>query len=172
MVMVHELTHGFDDQGRQYDGSGTLRQWWTNTSVSEFKRHATCFENQYGHYEYRNGTFSAHVNGLLTLGENIADNGGIHLSYKVHRKAVEADAQVLPQTSPPTTADQLFFLRYAQNWCQLTTDEYIRNQLLTDPHSPAFARVNGPLSNFEPFAQAFKCPPGSPMNPTKKCSLY
>jgi endothelin-converting enzyme/putative endopeptidase len=164
----HELTHAFDDQGSQYDGQGNLRSWWTPAVRAAFDERAACFAQQYSTLFQVNGT---HVDGNQTLGENIADNGGIKEAY-IAFKAWESAHGAEPQVVPDLTNDQLFFLSYAQGWCTLMTPAAAQQQLLNDVHAPAFARVNGPLMNYDEFARAFQCPLGSPMNPTQRCVLW
>jgi len=171
MVMGHELTHGFDDQGRMYDGTGKLTNWWTKASTTNFEERAACLINQYNGFVINDD--GDHVNGNLTLGENIADNGGIRSAYfawKAYIKEHGDDAPV--PTSPKLTNDQLFFLAFAQGWCANVRPAYAKVAIKQDVHSPPFARVLGPLQNFDKFAEAFHCKAGSKMNPVKKCVLW
>ena len=178
MLVAHEMTHGMDSNGRRYDGTGTERNWWSSGSVANFTSRTTCLSNQYSRIRVQNSTIS----GTLTLNENIADNGGIHLAYSTHRWYIDQMAtyygltpQLLPSTiSPPLTVDQLFFYSYAQSWCTVATDEYIANEVRTNAHTPAMVRVWAPLRNFAPFAEAFGCAVGSVMNPRQEeqCQLY
>jgi len=169
MVMGHELIHGFDDQGRQYDGTGMLKQWWTDNVVRAFESRASCLVSQYSKFKVGNNF----VNGNLTLGENIADNGGLRAAYDafVSYEQQNGPGPTLPVTDKSTN-QQLFFLAFAQSWCQLISPESAQNLIFIDPHSPAFARVNGPLQNYDKFAAAYNCPVGSSMNPTAKCQLW
>eukprot|EP00164_Ancoracysta_twista_P000519 GFYU01000694.1.p1 GENE.GFYU01000694.1~~GFYU01000694.1.p1 ORF type:complete len:734 (-),score=261.49 GFYU01000694.1:776-2977(-) len=173
MVMGHELTHGFDDQGAQYDGTGTLRSWWPKEIVDKFNERATCLQKQYDSYTVSDdkGTVLGHVNGLLTLGENIADNGGIRLGFGAFQKHVNDHGEE-PQLVDFLTNEQLYFVAFAQNWCTVRTDEFTLARLKTDPHSPSEHRVNGPLRNYDQFAKAFKCDAGTHMNPKDKCILW
>jgi endothelin-converting enzyme/putative endopeptidase len=168
MAMGHELTHGFDDQGRKFDGTGQMREWWEPSVVARFEERAKCVEDLYSGYEVEPGV---KVNGKLTLGENIADLGGIKESYGAY-KAWEAEHGAPPSPVPGLTNDQLFFLGYAQSWCQLMTPERARLLVSVDPHSPARFRVQGPLASFPAFAQAFSCAPGTPMNPANRCEVW
>ncbi|MDZ4072433.1 MAG: M13 family metallopeptidase [Sediminibacterium sp.] len=149
MVIGHEMTHGFDDQGRQYDAVGNLTDWWTKTDAEKFTAKAKGVVEQYNAYTVLD---SLHVNGALTLGENLADIGGLAIAY---------DAFKLTQQGKGTekidgfTPDQRFFLGYAQVWRLVDRPESMRTRITTDPHSPEEFRVNGPLANFEPFYQAF-----------------
>eukprot|EP00055_Hartaetosiga_balthica_P018706 m.135210 g.135210 ORF g.135210 m.135210 type:complete len:714 (-) comp9866_c0_seq1:190-2331(-) len=154
VVIGHELSHGFDDQGRQYDKDGNLRQWWSEDTVNNFKTRAQCFIDQYSSFEV-NGE---HVNGVLTLGENIADNGGIHTAFSAFKQWQEANGveDALPGMSH--TPDQLFFIGFAQVWCSKFRPQEAHQRLLTDPHSPANFRVIGAVSNTMDFVNAFSCP--------------
>jgi endothelin-converting enzyme/putative endopeptidase len=169
MVVGHELTHGFDDQGRKYDAKGNLADWWTPEVAREFDRRAECIVEQYAAYESVPGV---KLNGKLTLGENIADLGGLRLAHAAMRAAREgkgAGAEVAG-----FGPEQQFFLGYAQSWCAKYREEALRLQAVTDPHSPARQRVNGPLSNMPEFAAAFRCAEGAPMvRPAeKRCDVW
>jgi endothelin-converting enzyme/putative endopeptidase len=156
MVMGHELTHGFDDEGRQFDGHGNLREWWTPASKKAFEERTACVVHQFDGYV---PVDKLHINGKLTLGENIADLGGITLAFK----AFEANKAAGSEDVGGFTPEQQFFLGYAQAWCQKTRDPYSRLMVTVNPHSPAHFRVIGPLSNFEEFGKAFACKPGDKM---------
>jgi endothelin-converting enzyme len=166
MVLGHELTHGFDDTGRQFDKDGIQRMWWTEKAVETFNDRAQCFVNQYSMYEM----FGIPVNGYSTLGENIADNGGIRASYNAYRR-VAGKSKMLPGLSDYTN-DQLFFIAFGQLWCSYTTEQSFMHRVLTSEHSPNPIRVLGTLSNNEDFAEAFDCPVNSRMNPQTKCVLW
>ena len=168
MVMGHELSHGFDDQGRKFDARGQLAPWWADDAVIRFEEAASCIEKQYGAYQVAPDVF---VNGKLTLGENIADNGGIKSSYNAF-KAWEAKTGTTSPVMDGFTNDQLFFVAFAQTWCALSTPEAERLQVQTDPHSPDRFRVNGPLMNFTQFAQAFQCKEGAAMAPAERCEVW
>jgi endothelin-converting enzyme/putative endopeptidase len=158
MVVGHELTHGFDDQGRKYDALGNLADWWTPEVAKEFDRRAACVSRQYAGYESLPGVT---LNGDLTLGENIADLGGLKLAFAAMdaaRRGEKADGAVAG-FGPA----QQFFVGYAQAWCAKYREEELRLRAVTDPHSPARFRVNGPLSNLPEFAAAFGCAEGTPM---------
>jgi len=165
MVMGHELTHGFDDEGRQFDGNGNLRDWWSKVSGTEFVKRATCVADQYSTYVPID---DKHINGKLTLGENIADIGGIKMAYAAYRAQRKGPAQKIGAF----TDDQLFFLGTAQAWCGKRRDEEERLRVQTDPHSPPRFRVNGPLSDSADFAAAFQCAPGTAMAPKNACSVW
>jgi endothelin-converting enzyme/putative endopeptidase len=158
MVVGHELTHGFDDQGRKYDAKGNLADWWTPAVAAEFDRRASCVARQYAAYESVPGV---KLNGELTLGENIADLGGLKLSFaamQAARQGREGEREV----SGFTPAQQ-FFVGFAQSWCAKYREEELRLRAVTDRHSPARFRVNGPLANLPEFAEAFRCAEGTPM---------
>ena len=164
MVMGHELTHGFDDQGRKFDGDGNLREWWSKEVADRYKERAECVAKQYDSYI---AVDELHVNGHLTLGENIADVGGLKLTLA----AMRARAQ---QSSAHSkfSGDQALFLSFAQDWCTNVTPETLRLRVSTDPHSPQQWRVNGPVSDNPDFAKAFSCKLGTPMNPTNRCEVW
>jgi endothelin-converting enzyme/putative endopeptidase len=164
-VIGHELTHAFDDQGRQFDDKGNLRDWWTEADAKAFDALADCLVKQYGSYT---ATDDVKVNGKLTLGENTADNGGLRISYMA-LKDLEAGKQPAPVDG--YTEDQRFFLGWAQVWCQNQTPESLRQQALTNPHSPAEDRVNGAVVNMPEFRKAFSCKDGQPMAP-KSCRVW
>jgi putative endopeptidase len=156
----HEMTHGFDDQGRQYDASGNLRDWWSPKSAVEFKKRAQAIVQQFNEYEPLPGL---HVNGELTQGENIADLGGVKLAYAALQKALDKNPQARTQKIDGFTPEQRFFLSFATIWKSKIRDEDLKLRLNTDPHSPAQYRVNGPLSNLTEFQKAFDVPDGSKM---------
>ncbi|XP_077112455.1 endothelin-converting enzyme 1 [Ranitomeya variabilis] len=168
VVMGHELTHAFDDQGREYDKNGNLRPWWKNSSVEAFKKQTECVTEQYSSYKV-NGEA---VNGKHTLGENIADNGGLKAAYRAYQNWVKehGEEQVLPSLG--LTNDQLFFVGFAQVWCSVRTPESSHEGIITDPHSPSRYRVIGSVSNSREFSRHFQCPDGAPMNPLMKCEVW
>jgi putative endopeptidase len=168
MVMGHELTHGFDDEGRQFDAEGNLRDWWSKTVDAEFDRRASCVKKQFDDYTVLDGV---HVNGKLTLGENIADLGGVKLSYRAMVGTIEKQQGGNPG-KPEFTPAQEFFLGFAQSWCGKMRDEALRHLVATNPHSPPSLRVNGPLSNLPEFAQAFSCKPGQKMVRQDRCEVW
>ena len=153
----HEMTHGFDDEGRQYDGKGNLTDWWTKEDAAKFKARAQCLVDQYSSYV---AVDKLHINGKLTLGENVADLGGVRLGYvalmKILAKNPAADIGGF-------TAAQRYFIAYGQSWCGQTRPEGKRLRIATDPHSPAEFRVNGVVSDMPEFVKAFSCKPDAPM---------
>ncbi len=163
MVMGHELTHGFDDEGRQFDAKGNLTDWWAPAVGKEFEKRAQCVVEQFDGYV---SIDDLHLNGKLTLGENIADLGGIKLSYLAYQ------AMPKPAARGKLTDDQQFFVGFGQAWCEKRKDEYARMMVTVDSHSPGRFRVNGPLSNFAPFATAFQCKPGAKMVRPNACAVW
>lgn len=165
MVMGHELTHGFDDEGRQFDAAGNLRDWWTKDVNAEFEKRAACVKKQFDDAVVLG---DLHVNGQLTLGENIADLGGIKLAYA----AMKAKQASSPAVSSEFSAEQQFFVSFAQGWCTKMRDEKLRHLVATNPHSPPNLRVNAPLSNLPEFAGAFACQPGAKMVRKDRCEVW
>ena len=167
-VMGHELSHGFDDQGRKFAPDGQLRLWWEESASQRFEEQAACVENLYSTYEIEPGVA---VNGKLTLGENIADIGGVKQAfnaYKNWKSRHEATTAAVPGLSD----EQLFFVSFGQVWCSLTTPEQARLRVTTDSHSPARFRVLGPITNNAEFAEAFQCAEGTPMHPKTTCEVW
>jgi len=151
-VIGHEMTHGFDDQGRQYDKDGNLKDWWTKQDAAKYTVEANKVVNQFNGYTVIDST--THVNGQLTLGENIADFGGLTVAYAAMEKALGNG----PRTKiDGFTPEQRFFLAWAQVWRELDRPQYARMLVSADPHSPAKWRVNGPLSNMPEFKAAWGC---------------
>ncbi|XP_078616185.1 endothelin-converting enzyme homolog isoform X2 [Branchiostoma floridae x Branchiostoma japonicum] len=168
VVMGHELTHGFDDSGREFDKFGNLKPWWNNVSVAKFKQQAQCMVDQYSGYTI-NGE---HVDGKQTLGENIADNGGLKSAFHAYEDWKRRNGDEVPLPAVGLSHNQLFFVSFAQVWCDRRTEQMAHEALLTDTHSPAKWRVIGTLSNSKDFARAFNCPVGSTMNPKDKCEVW
>jgi len=169
VVIGHELTHGFDDQGRQFDGDGNLRDWWTATDAEEFKKRADCIAKEYSGFSPVPGV---NLNGRLTLGENAADNGGIRLAYMALMNAL-ANKTVSDEKLDGYTPQQRFFLGFAQVWCQNVTESASRLRAQTDPHSPGEFRVTGVVQNIPEFATAFGCSAGDPMTATANaCKIW
>ncbi len=157
-VIGHEITHGFDDEGRQFDAQGNLSGWWDSTDAEAFTRRAAVLATQAGDYV---AVDTLRVNGKLTLGENIADLGGLLIAYGAYDRSLRgkpASARI-----DGFTGDQRFFLAWAQIWRTKIRPEFARMLLTVDPHGPAAFRVNGPLSNIPAFAKAFGCKRGDPM---------
>ncbi len=159
MVIGHEITHGFDDQGRQYDGDGNLKSWWSDASAEKFKERASCVVKQYSSFQVDGNN----LKGDQTLGENTADLGGIKIAYAGFLKAN-------PEATPEDKKN--FFLAFAQGWCTKARPEFLANQIQSGVHSPAKFRVNGPLVNLEVFSEAYSCSKGTPMNPENKCAIW
>jgi putative endopeptidase len=160
-VIGHEISHGFDDQGSQFDKDGNLKSWWTEKSNAEFKKRTSCVERQFSDYV---AIDDLHVNGKLTLGENIGDLGGLKIALAALKKtaAGKPPAEMAAKIDG-FTPEQRFFLGWATVWCRNATPEQQRLQVNTDPHAPAQFRVNGPLSNMKEFQAAFACPQDAPM---------
>eukprot|EP00794_Sanderia_malayensis_P006516 gene6516-7260_t len=170
-ILAHELTHGFDDKGRLFDGQGNMKNWWSKESKSEFERLAKCFEEQYSNFT----TKKTKINSKQTLSENIADNGGLKLAFKAYKSlAIDNNNNNIQETLPAVqlTADQLFFVSFAQIWCSTSTASSAEESLIIDRHSPDRIRVLAAISNSEEFSKAFNCPASSKMNPSKKCELW
>ncbi|MBI2682333.1 MAG: M13 family metallopeptidase [Acidobacteriales bacterium] len=171
-VIGHELSHGFDDSGRKFDGKGNLQDWWTETDGKQFEDRAACIVNQYGSYSPVNDSKTgepARLNGKLTLGENIGDNGGLRIAYMALMNTLAGkDKKVVDGFTPA----QRFFLGFAQVWCQNTTDAESLNRVKTDPHSPGEFRANGTIGNMEEFQKAFSCKAGDKMAPEKRCRVW
>ncbi|XP_020601107.1 endothelin-converting enzyme homolog [Orbicella faveolata] len=171
MVVGHEITHGFDDNGRLFNKDGNLKKWWSNSSISAFKNKTQCLVDQYSKYVFH--TKNIFLNGKQTLGENIADNGGIKQAFQAYQnwKKRRGPEPPLPGMEDFTN-EQIFFLGFAQIWCSKYRPETAMRQVDFGVHSPGMYRVIGPLSNFDEFAKAYRCPKGSPMNPEKKCAVW
>uniref|UniRef100_A0A3P9NFF2 Membrane metalloendopeptidase like 1 n=1 Tax=Poecilia reticulata TaxID=8081 RepID=A0A3P9NFF2_POERE len=171
MVIGHEITHGFDDNGRNFDKDGNMLNWWSNYSADHFKEQSQCMVQQYGNFIW-NLAGGQNVSGISTLGENIADNGGVRQAYKAYLKWVETEGEEPRLPGLDMDHKQLFFLNFAQVWCGAYRPEYASQSIKTDSHSPLEYRVLGSLQNFEAFSEAFQCPIGSPMNPEQKCRVW
>ncbi|HYG63215.1 MAG TPA: M13 family metallopeptidase [Thermoanaerobaculia bacterium] len=165
-VIGHEMTHGFDDAGRKFDAQGNLRDWWTPEDAKEFEARAACVDRQYSGYS---AVDDLKVNGKLTMGENIADLGGMRVAYMALQDTLNGKE---PPKKDGFTADQRFFLAYAQVWCFDATPEARRQRALTDPHSPGRYRANGAVSNMPEFHKAFGCKAGQPMVREEVCRVW
>jgi len=171
-VIGHELTHGFDDSGRKFDGKGNLADWWTAEDAKAFEGRAACVADQYSGYSPVNDPKTgkpAYQNGKLTLGENIGDNGGVRVAYKALMNTLKGKPEPAVEGF---SAQQRFFLGYAQVWCQNVTDAEALQRIVTDTHSSGEFRTNGTLSNMPEFADAFSCKPGSAMAPERRCRVW
>jgi endothelin-converting enzyme/putative endopeptidase len=162
----HELTHGFDDQGRQYDAKGNLKDWWTKEDGAAFTERAQCIADQYAQYTIVD---DIRINSKLTLGEDVADVGGVILAWMAW-KAETAGKALEPRDG--LTPEQRFFVGFAQWACENDRPENQRVNAVTDPHSPGKYRVNGVVVNMPEFAKAFSCKPGAPMAPEKRCRVW
>eukprot|EP00299_Pterocystis_sp_00344_P008899 c3563_g1_i1.p1 GENE.c3563_g1_i1~~c3563_g1_i1.p1 ORF type:complete len:730 (-),score=186.76 c3563_g1_i1:6-2195(-) len=178
-VMGHELTHAFDDEGRKFDGEGKLRDWWEPEAIGKFEQEAKCVENQFNDFVVPGSTDNTHISGKLTLGENLADLGGVKAAYNAFQKykASRRPTQLSndhPNSLKFLSEDQLFFVSYAQSWCEHVRDQYAQMLSKTDPHSPPRYRVQGPLSNSPEFAEAFHCAVNSTMRrqPEEMCRVW
>jgi putative endopeptidase len=166
MVIGHELTHGFDDEGRQFDAKGNLDDWWTEVDAKAFAERAACIADEYSSISPAAGL---HINGKLTLGENTADNGGVRVAYMA---LMDSLAGKTPAKIDGFTPEQRFFLAFGQVWCTNQRPEHLRLQVQTDPHSPAKYRVNGVVVNMPEFQKAFSCKAGAPMVKNSACRVW
>jgi len=162
----HELTHGFDDEGRQFDAQGNLRDWWTADDEKEFVKRASCISDQYSTYTIID---DIKINGKLTLGEDTADLGGLILAYMAWQE--DTKGQKLEPVEG-LTPEQRFFIGYGQSWCGQTRDETKRMRATVDPHSPQKYRTNGVVSNMPEFQEAFHCKAGAPMVNQNRCRVW
>ena len=169
VVIGHEMTHGFDDEGSKYDGKGNVKDWWTPADRKAFDERTDCEVKEYSSFEPVAGT---HLNGKLTLGENTADNGGIRIAYQALMSTLAQDNTSPDKKIDDYTAPQRFFISFAQVWCESRTDEVQRVSAKTDPHSPGRFRVNGVVQNFDEFGKAFGCHKGQPMMPESSCQVW
>ena len=165
----HELTHGFDDQGRQYDKDGNLKDWWTKSDESKFKQKAQCMVDQYDAIEAVPGV---HLNGKLTLGENLADLGGLWLAWVAWQDKAQAEHLDMAAKTDGYTPEQRFWIAYAQQWCTDTRPEQLRSQAQTDPHAPDEYRTNTVLQDLPEFAKSFSCKPSDKMVSPKPCRIW
>ncbi len=167
MIVGHELSHGFDDSGAKFDGDGNMNNWWAAEDLKKFEEKGECVINQYAAYEPLK---DLHLNGKLTLGENIADMGGVKLAFMAyHDMLSSAETQLV---ADGYNEDQQFFLAVGQAWCSKAREEITRALVVTDPHSPARYRVIGAVSNSPEFAQAWGCEKGSAMAPQNSCTVW
>ena len=165
MVIGHELTHGFDDEGRQFDPQGNLKDWWTPADAKQFQQRAACIDDQYASFTVAP---DVHLNGKLTLGENTADNGGLRIALMALLKTIGGNAGKIDGYTP----EQRFFLAFGQVWCSNEREEAVRLQVQTDPHSVPKLRVNGVVQNMPEFQKAFACKAGQPMVKNSACRVW
>ncbi|HWA94986.1 MAG TPA: M13 family metallopeptidase, partial [Terracidiphilus sp.] len=165
----HELTHGFDDEGRQFDKDGNLKDWWTPADEKKFNEKTQCMVDQYNAIEAVPGV---HLNGKLTLGENLADLGGLWISWLAWQQEVQAHHVDMGAKMDGYTPDQRFWIAYAQQWCTQTRPEALRTQAQNDPHAPDKYRANTVLSDLPEFAQSFHCKKTSKMVAPKVCRIW
>jgi putative endopeptidase len=172
-IIGHELTHGFDDEGKKFDAQGNLADWWTHDDTIRFEAKTACLVNEYGSFTaVGEGADAVKVNGKLTLGENTADNGGLLLAYLAYMERAKKDNLSLDKKVDGYTGPQRFYISYAQNYCENSRPEQVRTQVLTDPHSPDHFRADGAIVNQPGFAAAFSCKKGSPMVPANNCRVW
>ncbi|CAK9294461.1 unnamed protein product [Gordionus sp. m RMFG-2023] len=167
-VITHEIGHGFDVEGRKYDKNGNRNLWWTNKSIEAFVKKAVCYIYQYSNYSINGNK----LDGRQTLRENIADNGGVAISLKALKSYQARKRRDEYPFKSDTIEDQLFFLAYAQSYCSKDTPEALYEKIISYSHSPGKYRVNGVLSNFKQFSEAYNCSAKSAMNPPNKCTIW
>jgi endothelin-converting enzyme/putative endopeptidase len=165
-VIGHELTHGFDDEGSQFDAEGNLRDWWTADDKKQFEERTGCIRDQYANFV---AVDDLKLNGKLTLGENTADNGGLRIAYMA---MLNTFAGKEPAPVDGFSAEQRFFLGFANVWCGSYTNALSRMLVTIDPHSPPKNRVNGTISNMPEFRQAYHCPATAPMVNQNACRVW
>ncbi len=168
-VIGHELTHGFDDEGRKFDGKGNMRDWWTPEDIKKYEARTGCLVKEYGGFT---AVDDVKVNGQNTLGENTADNGGVLLAYMAYldrakQQGLDTNAKIDGYTGP-----QRFFIAWGQNWCENSRPQIVRERAQTDVHSPDHFRANGSVVNQPGFAPAFGCKAGQPMAPAANCRVW
>ncbi len=169
LFMGHEITHGFDDTGRQFDGHGNLQDWWTKEDSDKFNQKAQCIVDEYAQFSVGD----TKLNGKLTLGENTADNGGLRLAYMAFlARAAQDGVDLKNKSADGYTPLQQFFLGFAQDWCSEWRPELERLIATTDPHSPDRFRANGVLVNMPEFGKEFGCKAGQPMTAVKACRVW
>jgi putative endopeptidase len=175
VVIGHEMTHGFDDEGSKYDGRGNLREWQTPEDRKAFTERTDCEVDEYGSFEAapaHDNLAAQKLNGKLTLGENTADNGGLRIAYMALLDTLAAQGKGIEDKIDGYTEAQRYFLGFAQVWCQNQTEQSARQAALVDPHSPGRWRVNGTVQNFDQFGKAFGCTKGRPMYPANSCRVW
>jgi endothelin-converting enzyme/putative endopeptidase len=167
-VIGHELTHGFDDEGRKFDPNGNLRDWWTEQDGKEFESRAGCIADEYGNFV---AVDDLKLNGKLTLGENTADNGGARIALMALEKMIEESGKA-PEKTDGYTPEQRYFLGFARVWCEKRKPEYSRMLVNVDPHSPGRYRTDGVLQNMPEFQKAWGCKAGQPMVRANMCHVW
>ena len=174
VIVGHEITHGFDSSGSNYDFEGNLNGIWTNETRKLYNERMQCFIDQYDKTEVEPGIF---VNGERTNREDAADNGGMEATREAYKKwkednnvEIDSDQRILPGLQ--FTEEQLWWISYGRLWCSVYQPGHFDPAVFQDLHSPPPGRVNGVVKNFKEFADAFECPTGSPMNPENKCGLW
>ena len=175
VVIGHEMTHGFDDQGSKYDGKGNLREWQTAEDRKAFTDRTECVATEYSGFEAapaHDDVAAQKLNGHLTLGENTADNGGLRIAYMALLDTLAAQGKSINDKVDGFTEAQRYFLGFAQVWCQNQTEQSARQSAVVDPHSPGRWRVNGSVENFDEFGKAFGCAKGQPMAPVNSCRVW
>jgi putative endopeptidase len=175
VVIGHEMTHGFDDEGSKYDGKGNLREWQTADDRKAFTERTDCEVNEYSGFEAaaaHDDVPAAKLNGKLTLGENTADNGGLRIAWIALLDTLAAEHKSIDEKVDGYTEAQRYFIGFAQVWCQNQTEESARQSALVDPHSPGRWRTNGSVQNFDEFGKAFGCTKGQPMYPVNSCRVW
>ena len=175
VVIGHEITHGFDDEGSKYDGKGNLREWQTEADRKAFDERTGCIADEYSSFlaaPAHDDQPEQKLNGKLTLGENTADNGGLRIAYMALLDTLKAQKKSIDEKIDGYTLEQRYFIGFAQVWCQNQTEQTSRQLALVDPHSPGRWRVNGSVQNFDQFGKAFGCAKGQPMIPAKSCRVW
>jgi predicted metalloendopeptidase len=170
IAIGHEITHGFDDVGSQFDAVGNLRDWWGAETRAKFLERTQCFVNQFA--SYVEPATNLNVNGINTLGENIADNGGVKYAYRGYQKWVKEHGEEPKLPGVKYNQNQLFWISFGQQWCAASRDAEMRNKIVTGIHSPERFRTIGPIHNLADFSKDFNCPERSPMNPVDKCEAW
>jgi predicted metalloendopeptidase len=165
VVIGHEMTHGFDDQGRKYDAAGNLRDWWTPQDGAEFEKRVACVADEYSGFT---SVDDVKLNGRLTLGVNTADNGGMRIAYMALQEALKGKTETIDGFTP----EQRLFLGFAQVWCENMAPQEARTRAMTDPHSPGRFRVNGTVQNMPEFQKAFSCKAAQPMVSANACRVW
>ncbi|HEX4005264.1 MAG TPA: M13 family metallopeptidase [Acidobacteriaceae bacterium] len=169
VVIGHEMTHGFDDEGSKYDGKGNVKNWWTPEDRKQFDERTDCEVKEYGSFQPVAGV---NLNGKLTLGENTADNGGIHIAWQALLATLAQEGKTIDEKIDGYTEAQRYFISFAQIWCENRTEQSSRVSAKTDPHSPGRFRANGVVRNFDEFGKAFGCHTGQPMMPEDACRVW